>query len=78
MLYDESLQATIVDTLNNRVSTIVDCIIALLREGYLPNKNKITVLDWGSIMIHAFQNIEVFNEEQQNNLENLFNKIIRL
>lgn len=78
MLYDKSLQSTIVDTLNNRVSTIVDCIIALLREGYLPNKNKITVLDWGSIMIHAFQNIEVFNEEQQNNLENLFNKIIRL
>lgn len=78
MLYDKSLQSTIVGTLNNRVSTIVDCIIALLREGYLPNKNKITVLDWGSIMIHAFQNIEVFNEEQQNNLENLFNKIIRL
>lgn len=78
MLYDESLKSTIVDTLNTRVSTIVDCIIALLDEGYLPNKNKITVLDWGSILIHAFENIEVFEVEQQVKLENLFNKVIKL
>lgn len=78
MLYDKSLQSTIVDALNNRVSTIIDCIIALLEEGYYPNKNKAVILSWGSILIDAFENIEVFSSEQQTKLENLFNKIIKM
>lgn len=77
MLYENNLKDTIVDTLNAKVSTIVDSMLVLLDEGYIPNQRKITQLNWSSILIHAFENISVFSEEQQKSLENLFNTIIR-
>ena len=78
MLYDAILKQTMLDVLENRVSGIADCINALNEEGYVPNKNKKTILSWGIILIHAYENIDVFSEEQQTNLDSLYNKIIRM
>ena len=42
------------------------------------NKNKTTKLSWSMIMIDAFENIDVLSEEQHNNLEELYNKVMML
>ena len=45
MLYDADKKQEMLDTLNNRVSSIVDVCVALVQEGYLPNKNKYNKLE---------------------------------
>lgn len=77
MLYDVDLKDTIVDTLNTKVSTIVESIVILTEEGYVPNNRKIIQLDWCSLLINAFENIDLFSEEQKKNIERLFNTIIK-
>ena len=55
--------------------SIVNTSIALASQGYLVNKSKYIRLDWSSILLHAFENIDIFSEEQQNNIERLYNKV---
>lgn len=78
MLYKDSLKEEILTTLEKRVVSISDCIVALTNEGYVPNKNKDTILKWSGILIHAYQNVNILSEEQQDKLDNLFNKVISL
>ena len=78
MLYDEKLKQTMLDVLEQRVSGIADSINALTADGFVPNKNKKTVLDWATILIHAYENIDIFSEEQQRNLDNIYNKVIKM
>lgn len=78
MLYENSLKHEIVSALENRVEAISDCIVALLDAGYVPNKNKTTILNWSSILIHAYENIDVFEKEQQDKIDVIFNKVIKL
>ena len=78
MLYDAEKKQVMLDTLENRVSSIVDVCVALVNEGYLLNKNKMSKLSWTTIMIDAFQNIDVLSVEQHNNLEELYNKVMML
>lgn len=76
MLYDVEKQNKIVDALENKVSTIVDTVVVLTKEGYVPNKRKTIKLNWSSILIHAFQNMSILSEEQQHKIEVLYNKIM--
>jgi hypothetical protein len=78
MLYNADKKQGMLDTLNNRVSSIVDVCVALVQEGYIPNKNKFNKLSWTTIMIDAFQNIDVLSVEQHTNLEELYNKVMML
>ena len=78
MLYDAEKKQNMLDTLNNRVSSIVDVCVALVNEGYIPNKNKYVKLSWTAIMIDTFNNMDIFSSKQQTNIENLYNKIIML
>lgn len=78
MLYDNKIQEAVLDVLDNRISGIADCIIALLKEGYIPNKNKSTTIRWGGILVDAYQNIDILTKEQQRKLDNIYNKIILL
>lgn len=78
MLYDAEKKQVMLDTLENRVSSIVDVCVALINEGYIPNKNKYNKLSWSMIMIDAFQNIDILSVEQHNNLEELYNKVMML
>ena len=78
MLYDVEKKQMMLDTLENRVSSIVDVCIALIQEGYIPNKAKQTKLSWTVIMIDAFENIDVLSVEQHNKLETLYNKVMAL
>ena len=78
MLYDAEKKQDMLDTLNNRVSSIVDVCVSLIQEGYIPNKNKFNQLSWTTIMIDAFDNIDVLSVEQHNKLETLYNKVMTL
>ena len=78
MLYDADKKQEMLDTLNNRVSSIVDVCVALVNEGYNLNKSKLTKLSWTTIMIDAFDNIDVLSVEQHTNLEELYNKVMML
>ena len=78
MLYEENLKQTMLDVLENRVSSIADCIQILFAEGYIPNKNKMTILNWASILIDAYENIDVLSEEQHNRLDILYNRVLKL
>lgn len=78
MLYDAEKKQNMLDTLNNRVSSIVDVCVALVNEGYIPNKNKYVKLSWTAIMIDTINNMDIFSNKQQTNIENLYNKIMML
>ena len=51
MLYNAEKKQNMLDTLNNRVSSIVDVCVALVNEGYNLNKSKLTKLSWTTIML---------------------------
>jgi len=78
MLYDAEKKQEMLDTLTNRVSSIVDVCVALVNEGYNLNKNKLNKLSWTMIMIDAFENIDVLSVEQHNKLESLYDKVMTL
>ena len=78
MLYDASLKQLMLDTLNARVSSIVDVCVALTNDGYNINKNKLNKLSWTIIMSNAFENIDVLSIEQHEKLEQLYNKVMML
>ena len=78
MLYKSNNKSAMLDILKNRVSSVADCINALFEEGYVPNKNKYTILDFSSILIDAYENIDVLSEEQHSKLDNLYNKVLKL
>ena len=78
MLYDVNKKQEVLDTLNDRVSSIVDVCVALVNEGYILNKSKLNKLSWTAIMIDAFENIDVLSISQHNNLESLYNNVMML
>lgn len=78
MLYEPKLNQAMLAILQDRVAGIANCINALLQEGYVPNKNKYTIFNWSSILIDAYENIDVFTKEQQDKLDLLYNKILKM
>lgn len=78
MLYDENLKQAMLDVLDERVSGIANVISNLVEDGYVPNKNKRTILDWSILLMHAYENIDIFSKEQQQNLDIIYNKVITM
>lgn len=78
MLYEPNLKETMLDVLENRMSGIADCIQVLFDNGYIPNKNKMTILNWTAILIDAYENVDVLSVEQHNNLDNIYNRVLKL
>ena len=77
MMYESYLNKAMLDFLENRMSGIADSITVLIDKGYVPNKNKITILTWTPILIDAYENIALFTEEQQIKLDKIYEKIIK-
>lgn len=78
MLYELKLKQAMLDILKERVSGIANCITALFDEGYIPNKNKYTIIDWTSILIDAYENVDILSKEQHDKLDILYNKVLKL
>ena len=77
MMYESYLNKAMLDVLENRMSGIADSITVLIDKGYVPNKNKMTILNQTPILIDAYENIALFTEEQQNKLDKIYEKIIK-
>ena len=77
MMYESYLNKAMLDVLENRMSGIANSITVLIDKGYIPNKNKMTVLNWTPILIDAYENIDLLTEEQQIKLDKIYEKIIK-
>lgn len=77
-MYNDEIQNTIISDLEEKVISIVETNLALLSQGYLVNRLKYVKLEWSSILIHSFENIDIFNDEQQNKIEQIYNKVMSL
>lgn len=74
-MYDDGLKNIAIRNLEQKVIGIVQTTVALTAQGYIVNRAKQTRLQWSSILLHAFENIDVLTPEQQNYIEVLYNKI---
>ena len=74
-MYDNVIKKTILDDLEGKVISVVNTSIVLASQGYLVNKSTYIRLDWSSLLLHAFENIDVLKPEQQHRIELLYNKI---
>ena len=74
-MYDNGLKDIAIRNLEQKAIGIVQTTIALTAQGYIVNRAKQTRLQWSSILLHAFENIDVLTPEQQNYIEVLYNKI---
>ena len=74
-MYNDVIKKNILDDLESKAMSIVNTSIALASQGYLVNKSKYIRLDWSSLLLHAFENIDVLIPEQQRSIELLYNKL---
>lgn len=74
-MYDNGLKDIAIRNLEQKAIGIVQTTVALAAQGYIVNRAKQTRLQWSSILLHAFENIDVLTSEQQNYIEVLYNKI---
>lgn len=74
-MYDETLKDIAIRNLEQKAIGIVQTTVALAAQGYIVNRRKQIKLEWSSIILHAFENIDILTQEQQQNIEVLYNKI---
>ena len=74
-MYDEAIKNIAINNLEQKAIGIVQTTVALTAQGYIVNRAKQTRLQWSSILLHAFENIDILTPEQQNYIEVLYNKI---
>ena len=74
-MYNDEFSKTIITDLESKELSIVNTAVVLASQGYIVNRAKYIKLDWTSIILNAFENINIFSEEQQHKLELLYNKI---
>ena len=77
-MYNDDLRKSIITDLESKELSIVNTAVVLASQGYVINQVKHIKLDWTSIILNAFENINVFSEEQQHKIELLYNKISTL
>lgn len=77
-MYEPYLKQVILDTLENKVSSIATCITVLVNEGYLPNKSKSNVFNACLVLIDCYENVDVLTKEQQDMLDVICNKILKM
>ena len=70
------IKETMLDDLNAKSSSIVNCIVELAEQGYLPNNAKLVKLSWCGILLEAIKQDSFYNEAQTNNIKTIFNKVI--
>ena len=77
-MYNDKLRKTIITDLESKELSIVNTAVVLASQGYVVNRIKYIKLDWTSIILNAFENINVFSKEQQHKIELIYNKISTL
>ena len=77
-MYNDDLRKSIITDLESKELSVVNTVVVLASQGYVINQAKYTKLDLASIILNAFENINVFSEEQQHKIELLYNKFSML
>ena len=77
-MYNDDLRKSIITDLESKELSVVNTVVVLASQGYVINQAKHTKLDLASIILNAFENINVFSEEQQHKIELLYNKFSTL
>lgn len=77
-MYDDVIKNKTINNLEQKVTSIANTIVSLTAQGYVINSKKRIKLDWSSVLLHAFENINILNKEQQKNIENLYNKLFTI
>lgn len=77
-MYNDELRKSIITDLERKELSIVNTAVVLASQGYVVNRVKYVKLDWASIILNAFENIDIFSEEQQHKIEFLYNKLSTL
>ena len=77
-MYNDELCKTIITNLESKELSIVNTAIVLASQGYVVNRAKYIKLNLASIILNAFENINIFSEEQQHKIELLYNKFSTL
>ena len=77
-MYNDDLRKSIITDLESKELSVVNTVVVLASQGYVINQAKRIKLDLASIILNAFENINVFSEEQQHKIELLYNKFSML
>lgn len=73
-MYNDDLRKSIITDLESKKLSVVNTVVVIASQGYVINQAKHIKLDLASIILNAFENINVFSEEQQHKIELLYNK----
>lgn len=73
-MYDDVERQIIINDLEKKELNVCNNVIILLSQGYIVNNRKKAKLDFSSIMIHAIENMPVFDKERQDAIINLYNR----
>lgn len=68
----------ITDEVFEKELDVAKIIAILTEEGYIPNKNKEQKLQWAIILLGAFNNIRLFNQNTQSKFIDFYIKLNRL
>ena len=77
MIKTEIKQAMLED-LELKSSSIVDCILELEEQGYTPNSAKQVKLSWLGILLEAVKQDSFYTTTQLNNINVIYNKVMNL
>ena len=77
-MYNDDLRKSIITDLESKELSVVNTVVVLTSQGYVINQAKHIKLDLANIILNAFENINVFSEEQQHKIELLYNKFSML
>ena len=73
-MYDDVERQIIINDLEKKELNVCNNVIILLSQGYIVNNRKKAKLDFSSIMIHAIENMPVFDKNRQDLIINLYNR----
>ena len=62
----------------HRALSISNVIIKLNEEGYIPNKNKYTILQFCDILYGFYKNVDSFDDNVVAKMDILYNKVMKL
>lgn len=77
-MYNNTIQDNAINSLESKITEIANVSVLLASQGYFSNKKQTIKHKWSSILIDAFENINVLNKEQQDKIEILFNEIFSM
>lgn len=71
-------QEDLIIATTNKELDVAKIMAILAEEGYIPNKNKEQKLQWSVMLLGAFRNIGIFNDDKQKKFINFLIKLNRL